>query len=136
MKTLTDGASVFAGAHVVAHHRLSDGDAGDYRRTPPIDVPRRRPLLWRRRPTRVQHRIDKDRNRGQLRPVPRRVAVRRRHRAGNCLTYHALTHAEFRRNVGNRVDPGLMLLTKLLEQFHFGFSMHAEPPAKNRVTLG
>jgi hypothetical protein len=29
-----------------------------------------------------------------------------------------------------------MLLTKLLEQFHFGDPIHSEPPGKTEVTVG
>jgi hypothetical protein len=45
-------------------------------------------------------------------------------------------HTEFRRNTGDRADTKLMLLTKLLEQFHSGVPIHSEPPGRTRATLG
>ena len=53
-----------------------------------------------------------------------------RQRTSERLTYHASVHAELGRNTGNRADAKLMLLTKLLEQFHFGGPIHSEPLAK------
>ncbi len=45
-------------------------------------------------------------------------------------------YAEFGRDTGDRADTELVLLTELLEQFHFGFPIHSEPPGKTRMTVG
>ncbi len=45
-------------------------------------------------------------------------------------------NAELRRHTRDRADTELMLPTKLLEQIHFGFPVHARPPDPVGVTVG
>ncbi len=59
-----------------------------------------------------------------------------RQRTRNRLPHHPTMHAELRRDTGDRANPKLMLLTELLEQFHFGFPIHSEPPGRTGQTLG
>ena len=125
-----------AGTDVVAHRRLSDPGIRKLRQDPTIDPPRRMSLLARRPTILVQHLVDERRDRVQLRLDPRRVTTPRRQRTGNRLPHHPPMHAELRRNTGDRADAKLMLLTKLLEQFHFGVPIHSEPPGRTGETLG
>ncbi len=101
-----------------------------------VDAPRRMSLLARRPPIRLQHLVDESCDRLQLWLGPRRVMTPRRQRTGNRLPHHAAVHTELGRDTGNRADAKLMLLTKLLEQFHFGDPIHSEPPGKTEVTVG
>ena len=65
-----------------------------------------------------------------------RVVVRRRQRAGHRLAHHPAMNAELRRHARYRADAELMLPTKLLEQIHFGFPVHAKAPRVIRETVG
>ena len=121
---------------MVAHGRLSDSRVRKFRQDPPIDASCRMPLLARRTPVLVQHGIDERCDRTQLRFSPRRVTMRRRHRAGDGLAYHPTMHTELRRHAGDRADAKFMLLTQLLEQFHSGVPIHSESPGKTRATVG
>jgi hypothetical protein len=62
--------------------------------------------------------------------------MRRWHRTRDRLPHHAPVHPELGSHTGDRPDTELVLLTKLLEQFHSGVPIHSEPPGKTRVTVG
>ncbi len=121
-------------AHVVAHRRLSDRSARELPQDPTVDAPRRVPLLARRTPVLVQHRINERHDAVQLRLDPLRVNVRRR--PGDRLPHHPAMHPELGRNPRDRPDPKLMLPTELLEQLHSGVPIHSELPGKAEDTLG
>ena len=60
-----------------------------------------------------------------------------RKRTGDRLSHHPPVHAELGRNTRDRPDTKLMLLTKLLEQFHSADPIHSEPPGEGpRMTVG
>ena len=126
----------FAGPDMMAHGRFRHRHARELRQDPAIDAPRRMTLLARRMAVRVENLVDERDHRVQLRLGPRRVTMRRRKRSGNRLPHHAPVHAELGRNTRDRADPKLMLLTKLLKQFHSGDPIHSEPPGETEVTLG
>ena len=80
--------------------------------------------------------VDERRDRVQLRFDPGGITTTRRQRVGDRLPHHPPVHTEFRRNTGDRADTKLMLLTKLLEQFHSGVPIHSKPPGKTGKTVG
>ena len=103
---------------------------------PAVDASRRMPLLARRTPVLVQHRVDERHDAVQLRLDPLRVEVRRRQRPGNRLPHQPAMHPKLGGNSRNSPYPKLMLPTELLKQIHFGVPIHSEPPGKAEETLG
>ena len=122
--------------HVITNGRFRDAGIRKLRQDPAIDAPGRMPLLARRPPIRLQHRVDEGRNRIQLRLGSCWILVRRRHCTGKCLTHHPAVHAELRRNPRDRPDPELMLPAEPLEQIHFGSPIHARSPEPSGTTVG
>src|SRR3954454_14633818 len=121
---------------MVAHRRLSDRGGGEFRQDAPIQTPRRVALLARGPPVLVQNFVDEGGHHAKLRPGPRRIAVRRGQRTGQRLAHHAAVDTELRGDPRDRADPELMLPTKLLEQIHFGFPVHARSPDSVGATVG
>src|SRR3954454_19072048 len=62
---------------MVAHRRLSDRGVGEFRQDAPIQTPRRVALLARGPTVLVQNFVDEGAHHAELRPGPRRIAVRR-----------------------------------------------------------
>ena len=120
-----------ARADVVAHRRLSQRGAWELRQQPPIQTPRRMPLLARRPHIILQNLVDERRDQVQFWLGPRRIVPRRRQCAGQRLAHHSAVHPELRRHPRYRPDAELMLPAKLLEQIHLGFPIHSKPPGSS-----
>jgi hypothetical protein len=121
---------------MVAHRRLRDRHTRELHQEPTIQAPRRVPLLARRPTILLQHLVNERRDRVQLGLDPRRIAMPWRQRTSNRLTHHPAVNAELRRHTGDRADTKLVLLTKLLEQFHSRVPIHSELPGRTKGTLG
>src|SRR3954467_12399030 len=121
---------------MIAHRRLSDRGVGEFRQDAPIQTPRRVALLARGLTVLVQNLVDEGAHHAELRPGPRRIAVRRGQRTGQRLAHHAAVDTELRGDTRDRADPELMLPTQLLEQIHFGFPVHARSPDSVGATVG
>ena len=127
---------MFALADMVAHRRLSDRGVREFRQDAAIQTPRGVALLARGPAVLVQNFVDEVGHHAELRFGPRRIAVRRGQRTGQRLAHHAAVDTELRGDTRDRADPELMLPTKLLEQIHFGFPVHARPPDPVGATVG
>jgi len=84
------------------------------------------PLLARRPPVLVQHRVNEGQHRFQLRLRPRRITVRRRQCPRQRLAHQSAMHPELGGNTSNRSNTKLMLATELLKQIHLGVPIHSE----------
>jgi hypothetical protein len=122
--------------HVVAHRRLSHRGTRELLQQPPMQAPRRMPLLARRTPILLQHSIDERRDRVQFWLGPLRVVPRRWQGTGQRLPHQSTVHPELGRHACHRPDPELMLPAKLLEQIHLGVPIHSKPPGSPGETVG
>jgi hypothetical protein len=122
--------------HVVAHRRLGHRSARKLLQQPPIQAPRRMPLLARRPLILLQNPVDEGRDRIQFGPGAPRVVPRWRQCAGQRLPHHPTVHPELCRHARHRPDAELMLPAKLLEQIHLGVPIHSRPPGSSRETVG
>jgi hypothetical protein len=100
---------------MIAHRRLSNRGIGEFRQNAAIQPPRGVALLAWGLTVLVQNLVDKVSHHAELRLGPRRIAVRRRQRTGQCLAHHAPVNTKLRGNPRDRANAKLMLPTELLE---------------------